>query len=160
VRKLAKASSAHLRNYARYYVRHRSIGCGLAKRTVDHAFDLRECRHVTAAVADGAAARVRRSPTRRRASKLPRMQLERQFAGPLQDTVIQRWRDPVDGTICYPMGSILRSARRLFSGSRVPCRFRRPFHCGNRTCIRRSLCAANPCSAVRRPSVETRCRLR
>jgi hypothetical protein len=34
-------------------------------------------------------------------AKLPRMQLERQFAGPLQDTVIQRWRDPVDGTICY-----------------------------------------------------------
>src|SRR5262249_18601894 len=33
--------------------------------------------------------------------KLPRMQLERQFAGPLQDTVIQRWRDPVDGTVCY-----------------------------------------------------------
>jgi hypothetical protein len=34
-------------------------------------------------------------------AKLPRMQLERQFAGPLQDTVIQRWRDPVDGMICY-----------------------------------------------------------
>ncbi|KPF98104.1 hypothetical protein IP86_12540 [Rhodopseudomonas sp. AAP120] len=34
-------------------------------------------------------------------SKLPRMQLERQFAGPLQDTVVQRWRDPADGTICY-----------------------------------------------------------
>ena len=34
-------------------------------------------------------------------AQLPRMQLERQFAGPLQDTVIQRWRDPVDGTICY-----------------------------------------------------------
>jgi hypothetical protein len=34
-------------------------------------------------------------------TKLPRMQLERQFAGPLQDTIIQRWRDPVDGTICY-----------------------------------------------------------
>ncbi|MCA1457130.1 hypothetical protein I6F35_28645 [Bradyrhizobium sp. BRP22] len=33
--------------------------------------------------------------------KLPRMVLERQFAGPLQDTVIQRLRDPVDGTICY-----------------------------------------------------------
>jgi hypothetical protein len=32
---------------------------------------------------------------------LPRMVLERQFAGPLQDTVIQRLRDPVDGTICY-----------------------------------------------------------
>jgi hypothetical protein len=34
-------------------------------------------------------------------AKLPRMQLERQFAAPLQDTVLQRWRDPVDGTICY-----------------------------------------------------------
>ena len=34
-------------------------------------------------------------------AKLPRMQLERQFAGPLQDTIIQRWRDPADGTICY-----------------------------------------------------------
>ena len=34
-------------------------------------------------------------------SNLPRMQLERQFAGPLRDTLIQRWRDPVDGTICY-----------------------------------------------------------
>jgi hypothetical protein len=34
-------------------------------------------------------------------AQLPRMQLERQFAGPLQDTLIQRWRDPADGTICY-----------------------------------------------------------
>lgn len=34
-------------------------------------------------------------------AKLPRMELERQFAGPLQDTVIQRWRDPADGTVCY-----------------------------------------------------------
>ena len=34
-------------------------------------------------------------------AKLPRMQLERQFAGPLQDTIIQRWRDPVDGVVCY-----------------------------------------------------------
>jgi hypothetical protein len=33
--------------------------------------------------------------------KLPKMVLERQFAGPLEDTVIQRLRDPVDGTICY-----------------------------------------------------------
>ncbi len=32
---------------------------------------------------------------------LPKMALERQFAGPLQDTVIQRWRDPVDDTVCY-----------------------------------------------------------
>jgi hypothetical protein len=34
-------------------------------------------------------------------AKLPRMELERQYAGPLQDTIIQRWRDPVDGTVCY-----------------------------------------------------------
>jgi hypothetical protein len=34
-------------------------------------------------------------------AKLPRMQLERQFAGPLLDTVVQRWRDPTDGTVCY-----------------------------------------------------------
>jgi hypothetical protein len=34
-------------------------------------------------------------------ANLPRMQLERQFAGPLQDTIVQRWRDPADGTICY-----------------------------------------------------------
>lgn len=33
--------------------------------------------------------------------KLPRMVIERQFAGPLRDTAIQRLRDPVDGTICY-----------------------------------------------------------
>jgi len=32
---------------------------------------------------------------------LPRMQLERQFAGPLQDTIVQRWLDPVDGSVCY-----------------------------------------------------------
>ncbi len=34
-------------------------------------------------------------------ASLPHMQLQRQFAGPLQDTIVQRWRDPVDGTICY-----------------------------------------------------------
>jgi hypothetical protein len=34
-------------------------------------------------------------------ANLPRMQLERQFAGPLQDTIVQRWRDPVEGVICY-----------------------------------------------------------
>jgi hypothetical protein len=34
-------------------------------------------------------------------SRLPRMQLERQYAGPLQDTIVQRWRDPIDHTICY-----------------------------------------------------------
>ncbi|MFZ0608958.1 MAG: hypothetical protein WAM75_14935 [Xanthobacteraceae bacterium] len=34
-------------------------------------------------------------------ARMPHMQLERQFAGPLQDTIIQRWRDPADGTVCY-----------------------------------------------------------
>jgi hypothetical protein len=34
-------------------------------------------------------------------ARLPRMQLDRQFAGPLQDTIVQRWRDPADGSICY-----------------------------------------------------------
>ncbi len=33
--------------------------------------------------------------------RAPRMTLERQFAGPLTDTLIQRLRDPVDGSICY-----------------------------------------------------------
>jgi hypothetical protein len=33
--------------------------------------------------------------------QLPRMQLERQYAGPLKDTIVQRWRDPADGTVCY-----------------------------------------------------------
>lgn len=34
-------------------------------------------------------------------SALPRMQVEAVFAAPLKDTVIQRMRDPIDGTICY-----------------------------------------------------------
>ena len=34
-------------------------------------------------------------------SAMPRMVLEQNFAGPLQDTLVQRWRDPVDGTVCY-----------------------------------------------------------
>jgi hypothetical protein len=32
---------------------------------------------------------------------LPRMQVIAQFGGPLQDTLIQRLRDPIDGTTCY-----------------------------------------------------------
>ena len=32
---------------------------------------------------------------------LPRMTIQAQYGGPLQDTLIQRLRDPVDGTICY-----------------------------------------------------------
>lgn len=34
-------------------------------------------------------------------AQYPRMQLERTYGGPLQDTIIQRWRDPVDGSVCY-----------------------------------------------------------
>ncbi len=31
----------------------------------------------------------------------PFMRLEAQYAGPFQDTIIQRWRDPIDGRVCY-----------------------------------------------------------
>jgi hypothetical protein len=33
--------------------------------------------------------------------QFPHMELQAQYAGPLQDTIIQRWRDPIDGTVCY-----------------------------------------------------------
>jgi hypothetical protein len=33
--------------------------------------------------------------------QLPRLQLDGQFAGPLRDTLIQRWRDPGTGAVCY-----------------------------------------------------------
>jgi hypothetical protein len=33
--------------------------------------------------------------------QFPRMVLQAQYAGPLVGTMIQRLRDPVDGTICY-----------------------------------------------------------
>jgi hypothetical protein len=32
---------------------------------------------------------------------MPRMELQGQYAGPLRDTIIQRWRDPKYGTVCY-----------------------------------------------------------
>jgi hypothetical protein len=35
------------------------------------------------------------------ARQLGYMQLQAQYKGPLADTVIERWRDPIDGTICY-----------------------------------------------------------
>jgi hypothetical protein len=34
-------------------------------------------------------------------SNLPTMLLEKMYRGPLRDTVIQRWRDPIDGSVCY-----------------------------------------------------------
>jgi hypothetical protein len=33
--------------------------------------------------------------------RLPRMLLQQQYAGPLKDTLIQRWRDPETNLICY-----------------------------------------------------------
>jgi hypothetical protein len=30
-----------------------------------------------------------------------RMQFARRYAGPLRDTVIQSWQDPVEGALCY-----------------------------------------------------------
>ncbi len=59
-------------------------------------------------------------------AKLPRMQLERQFAGPLQDTIVQRWRDPADGTICYIYLPITRAA--LAADSDRLCAIRRQHH--------------------------------
>ena len=66
---------------------------------------------------------------------LEHMQLQAQYAGPLKDTVIQRWRDPVDGTICYvylpilvqhspptPMGLVQYGANGIGSISCLPGR--------------------------------------
>jgi hypothetical protein len=33
--------------------------------------------------------------------KMPKMKLEATYSGPLRDTIIQRWRDPVDGVVCH-----------------------------------------------------------
>jgi hypothetical protein len=33
--------------------------------------------------------------------QMPRMLLQQQYAGPLKDTLIQRWRDPETNLICY-----------------------------------------------------------
>ena len=65
------------------------------------------------------------------------MQLEGQFAGPLKDTIIQRWRDPVDGTVCYiylpvvvphapgPSGYVQYGANAIGSISCIPSPKRR-----------------------------------
>lgn len=51
----------------------------------------------------GASAQQAQSPQQQgpRWDSLPLMKLEAFYRGPLLDTVIQRWRDPVDGSICY-----------------------------------------------------------
>lgn len=62
------------------------------------------------------------------------MMLEGQFAGPLQDTTIERWHDPVDGTVCYiylpiavahssgPSGLVQYGAANIGSISCIPGR--------------------------------------
>ena len=34
-------------------------------------------------------------------SSFPTMLLEKVYRGPLRDTIIQRWRDPIDGSVCF-----------------------------------------------------------
>jgi len=34
-------------------------------------------------------------------SSFPTMLLEKMYRGPLRDTIIQRWRDPIDGSVCF-----------------------------------------------------------
>jgi hypothetical protein len=34
-------------------------------------------------------------------SKFPTMLLEKVYRGPLRDTIVQRWRDPIDGSVCF-----------------------------------------------------------
>ena len=34
-------------------------------------------------------------------ASFPLMLLEKVYRGPLRDTIIQRWRDPIDGSVCF-----------------------------------------------------------
>ena len=34
-------------------------------------------------------------------SSFPVMLLEKIYRGPLRDTIVQRWRDPIDGSVCF-----------------------------------------------------------
>jgi hypothetical protein len=56
---------------------------------------------ILAGLATASPALAQTSPQPATWDALPRMQLERQYAGPLRDTLVQRWRDPDDGTTCY-----------------------------------------------------------
>ena len=44
---------------------------------------------------------VARRPLPVKRPRFPTMKLEAQYAGPFMDTIIQRWRDPIDGRVCY-----------------------------------------------------------
>lgn len=68
-------------------------------------------RPAPAAVAPPAAAPIPQQPLSEWET-FPTMLLEKIFRGPLRDTIIQRWRDPVDGTVCFlylPISSPLTS---------------------------------------------------
>jgi hypothetical protein len=41
------------------------------------------------------------SETRQQLPQLPQMVIQQRFAGPFPGTEIDRWRDPLDGTVCY-----------------------------------------------------------
>jgi hypothetical protein len=41
------------------------------------------------------------SPGTQEWNSFPTMVLERIYRGPLRDTIIQRWLDPIDGTVCF-----------------------------------------------------------
>jgi hypothetical protein len=34
-------------------------------------------------------------------NSFPTMLLEKIYRGPLRDTIVQRWRDPIDGSVCF-----------------------------------------------------------
>lgn len=60
--------------------------------------------HLLAAGGAGGPTGIADNQTPQKAATAPSigdMVLERQFHGPLKDTVIQLWRDPADGTVCY-----------------------------------------------------------
>jgi|GEM_PF-2354509 len=75
--------------------------CKTLKRSLNIAASCGFGAAMTLALVAPAAAQQPQQQAASQWAKLPRMQLERQFAGPLQDTIVQRWRDPVDGVVCY-----------------------------------------------------------
>lgn len=108
--------------------------------------------------------------------QLPHMQLERQFAGPLRDTVIQRWRDPADGTVCYiylpitvqhsavtPEGFVQYGANPIGSISCAPgdsptfgCTERRPLNPGTRRATS-SVRTSTPAAGAIAPGADLSC---
>ena len=79
-------------------------GSAVAAQTKDQppiSLRAQNTRQLAAAAPASAPAPTAATPARPQAPQLSYMQLQAQYKGPLQDTVIQRWRDPIDGSICY-----------------------------------------------------------